>query len=56
MGVMIFMFGLLVGIVLGMAVFMFFQGATKNNRESEIYKEGFNNGYNAGINNSHKWL
>lgn len=47
MGVMIFIFGLLAGLFLGMAVIMFFQGASKNNRELEIYMEGFNDGQNA---------
>lgn len=42
---MTFIFGMVAGFVIAMIVFLFVYGANKNNRENDIYIEGFNAGY-----------
>lgn len=42
---MTFIFGMAAGTVLALFIFLFVYGANRNNRENEIYIEGFNAGY-----------
>lgn len=42
-----FITGLIVGALCGAVIILFIQGATKNENETKIYMEGFNDGQNA---------
>ena len=53
---MVFTFGIIIGTLIGFVISAFIQGATKNEKEAEIYNKGFADGTRMEIRNKYKRL